>query len=83
MRKPSHECPPYCHLCPDIDRVIRQAGREPEPGEAVMPSCWSNLHASADWKAMCVCEKITRDEFNLRQREIAELEDYLATLRVC
>lgn len=52
--QPQHDCPPWCHRCPDMD------------GE-VMPTCWAGVVAwhlgTKEVLAACACERPPRNRF--------------------
>lgn len=53
-KRRNHQCPPWCHHCPDMC-----SPEKPDGGE-IMPLCWALVMNPATTLAACVCDRPKR-----------------------
>jgi len=73
-KRTRHVCPPWCHHCPILRHVMREARTT---GSDIMPACWGGVQGSE-----CVCDKRKLVEARERgfEERIAALEMDVAEL---
>lgn len=77
MKAAHHNCPNYCHYCPDIRKAVLSVQLSVTKAEAIMPGCMG-VAAGGDM-SHCTCHRPTKREFAPEDR-LARLEEQVAEI---